>query len=182
MAQALETWKTKIVKELANVEKLTEDIQRNRPPLSCLCCKGSHYCATIEHATLQHVLDANVVDDRISDYAPIRIFVCSSTFLSLPTIGRFRRRRSEILFFRHRCTVCLSHGPRGGGASETLQDYWCWLCVKQRSLFVRFCQRHRPHRQRTRSPNTLVRFFEFTDHVRLLRVSLTSAVRRPRYV
>ena len=62
-------------------------------------------------------------------------------------------------FFRHRCTVCLSHGPRGGGASETLQDYWCWLCVKQRSLFVRFCQRHRPHRQRTRSPNTLVRFF-----------------------
>ena len=39
---ALETWKTKIVKELANVEKLTEDIQRDRPPLSCLCCNTLH--------------------------------------------------------------------------------------------------------------------------------------------
>ena len=40
--KALETWKTKIVKELANVEKLTEDIQRDRPPLSCLWCNTLH--------------------------------------------------------------------------------------------------------------------------------------------
>ena len=26
------------MKELASVEKLTEDIQKERPPLSCLCC------------------------------------------------------------------------------------------------------------------------------------------------
>ena len=40
--KALETWKTKIVKEFANVEKLTEDIQRDRPPLSCPCCNLLH--------------------------------------------------------------------------------------------------------------------------------------------
>ena len=40
--KALETWKTKIVKELANVEKLTEDVQRDRPPLSCLWCNTFH--------------------------------------------------------------------------------------------------------------------------------------------
>ena len=40
--KALETWKTKIVKDLANVENLTDDSQRHRPPLSCLCCKTLH--------------------------------------------------------------------------------------------------------------------------------------------
>ena len=40
--KVLETWKTKIVKELANVEKLMEDIQRGRPPLSCLWCTTLH--------------------------------------------------------------------------------------------------------------------------------------------
>ena len=39
---AVETWKTKIMKELASVEKLTEDIQRDRPPLSCLWCNTLH--------------------------------------------------------------------------------------------------------------------------------------------
>ena len=40
--KAMETWKTKIVKELANVDNLTEDIQRYRPLLSCLWCNTLH--------------------------------------------------------------------------------------------------------------------------------------------
>ena len=35
--KVLETWKTKIVKELANFEKLREDIQRGRRVKICRC-------------------------------------------------------------------------------------------------------------------------------------------------
>ena len=40
--KAPETWKTKIVKEFTNVEKMTEDIHKNRPLLSCLWCNTLH--------------------------------------------------------------------------------------------------------------------------------------------